>query len=91
MPDDFPRNLFRAARVALNISNQRMAELAQVTPGTLSMVESTDRNVTVRTLNKIKSALEREGIEFLPAKPGRGPGFRVKTSSSGATSLDDGD
>lgn len=83
MSTAFPRNLFRAARVALGLSHKRLAELAGVSSPTLTIVETSDRNVETRTLAKIQHALEREGIVFLPPEPGKGPGFRLSPDKLG--------
>jgi DNA-binding Xre family transcriptional regulator len=77
MAHDYPRGLFKAARIALKINNKRFAELAQISVSTLSIVEVSQKHVGTRTIDKIGKALEKEGIEFLPSEPGKGPGFRI--------------
>jgi len=77
MAHDYPRELFKAARTALKINNERFAELAQISVSTLSIIEASDKHVATRTIEKVAKALESQGIEFLRATPGKGPGFRI--------------
>lgn len=78
MAVEFPRDFFKPARLALNLSNLRMAELAQVSPSTLSYVESTDRHVGTRTIEKIRKALEGQGVVFFWPDDEHGPGFKIE-------------
>lgn len=77
MADVYPRQLFKAARAALNLTTREFAALADVSTSTLSLVEATDSHVATRTIEKIGLALESKGIVFLSAEPGKGPGFRI--------------
>ena len=58
----------RAARGFLRISAVELAELSGTHPQTIHDLEKSQEsldNAKTKTLKKIKSALEKEGIEFL--------------------------
>jgi hypothetical protein len=42
---------------------------------------------TVRTLNKLQEALEKAGIEFIPAEGGKGPGVRLSQDGAAIHAL----
>lgn len=73
----YTRELLRAARIALRISHDEMAARSGVSRPTLTKIELTDEGVGTRSIEKVQTALERAGIEFLPPMPGTGPGFRL--------------
>lgn len=77
MRDDFPRELFRIARVGLGLTSEEFAQLAQISPSTVLIAETLDRDVSTRTLRKIRQTLEDQGIVFLRGEPGKGPGIRL--------------
>lgn len=70
----------RAARGLLNISAAELAQRADVTWKTIQRFESAEGIPPSRsgTLERVKSALEDEGIEFL-GDPLKTPGVRLKT------------
>ena len=71
----------RAARALLGIGQQELSELAEVGINTVKRVEqSVELSGSVRTLWKIQTALERAGVEFIPADEHKGPGVRLKNS-----------
>jgi transcriptional regulator with XRE-family HTH domain len=69
----------RAARALLGISAAELADLSGVTHRTLQRFESVEGVPPSRagTLDRIRLALEAEGIEFL-GDPERSPGVRLK-------------
>ncbi|WP_029620027.1 helix-turn-helix domain-containing protein [Pseudorhizobium marinum] len=81
MDGEFPRDFFKSARVALKLSNLRLAELAQISPATLSHIESTDRHVGTRTIEKVRKALEEQGVIFFWPNDEHGPGFKIKKAT----------
>ncbi|WP_395516005.1 hypothetical protein [Pseudorhizobium flavum] len=81
MASDYPRNLFKAARAALNMNSRQFAALAKVSTSTLSMAENPSIYVKTNTIEKIGLALESMGIEFIPPQHGRGPGFTIAEES----------
>ncbi len=68
----------RAARSLLGISQNQLSEMAHVGISTVKRIELAPEIIgTVRTLNKLQEALEKAGIEFIPAEGGKGPGVRL--------------
>ena len=69
----------RAARALLNISQSDLARMATVHVATVRRIEAaTELRGAAETLWKIQTALERAGIEFIPAEEHRGPGLRLR-------------
>lgn len=70
----------RAARALLNISQVELAQMAGMGVVTLRRIESShdERAGSKETLTKLQGALEAEGIEFIEAARGKGPGVRLK-------------
>lgn len=66
----------RLARAGLELGVRELAELAQVSPGTIARLERGERLQT-RTLAAIRAALEADGVEFIPIDKG-GPGVRLR-------------
>lgn len=73
----------RAARFALRISAQKLAELAGVSLPTVQRFEQHDGIPPSRssTLLDVQKALEGAGIEFI-GSPEDGPGIRLRRSSA---------
>jgi len=68
--------LLLAARTALGLTREALADKANVGERTLSDLEGT-RGGSLETYLLVKKALEDLGIEFMPAGEGKGPGFRL--------------
>jgi transcriptional regulator with XRE-family HTH domain len=69
----------RAARGLLGLSQTTLSELADVGIATVKRLElATEIRASARTLIKIQSALERAGVEFLPADDAHGAGVRLR-------------
>lgn len=66
----------RAARAMLNIKQSELAAKAGVSLATLNNIER-GADSRVSTLQKIETALEKEGIEFFGDTNGQ-PGIRLK-------------
>jgi transcriptional regulator with XRE-family HTH domain len=64
----------RMARAALQLSIQDVAKIARVAPSTISRLEAGEE-LKPRTLDAIRSALERAGVAFID---GDEPGIRLK-------------
>ncbi len=71
----------RSARALLKISAGDLAEMSGVTWKTIQRFESSDGIPPSRggTLERVKAALEAEGIEFL-GDPVTSPGVRLRTA-----------
>ncbi len=68
----------RAARSLLGISQNQLSELADVGISTIKRIElAPEVSGSARTLLKLEEALERGGVEFIPAGGGKGPGVRL--------------
>lgn len=67
----------RMARAALQIGVREMAELAKVSPTTITRLERGE-SLYPRTVEAIRAALEAAGIEFIEQNGG-GPGVRLRT------------
>jgi transcriptional regulator with XRE-family HTH domain len=66
----------RMARTALQITTVELAALAKVAPSTVARFEAGEE-LKERTLEAIRTALEKAGIEFIPEDDG-GPGVRLR-------------
>lgn len=70
----------RAARAVLNLSALELSDIADVNPGTVRNLENSDdaiEKAEMKTIKKIKSALEERGIKFLnPSENAPGAGIR---------------
>jgi hypothetical protein len=59
--------------------------MADVGISTIKRIElATEVSGSARTLVKIQSALEKAGIEFIPAEGGKGPGVRLRQEEADA-------
>lgn len=67
----------RAGRALLGITQQELAEAAQVNKRTLMDFESGNRTPVPATLAVLKTALESAGVQLIPENGG-GPGVRLK-------------
>jgi len=68
----------RGARALLNISQTDLAEIADLHVATIRRIEAaTSVRGTAETLLKMQKALEKAGIEFIPAGAGKGSGVRL--------------
>lgn len=66
----------KMARAALGLGIRDLAKLAKVSPNTVTRFERGE-SMQERTLDTIKAALEKAGVEFIPQN-GKGPGVRLK-------------
>jgi transcriptional regulator with XRE-family HTH domain len=74
----------RAARALLNMSQSDLARIATVHVATVRRIEAaTELRGAAETLWKIQTALEKAGIEFIPAEEHRGPGLRLRNVARG--------
>lgn len=65
--------LLRAARALLGIRQDQLAERARVSRQMVARIESGGKGVTFETIEKVRAALEREGVEFFPGTAANGP------------------
>ena len=69
----------RGARAILRLGQAELAEAADVSLETVKRIESMEGELKIRldTLTKIKTALEKAGVEFI-AENGGGAGVRLR-------------
>ena len=72
----------RGARAVLRLSQADLAKAASVSLETIKRLEAMDGELKVRldTLTRIKEALEKAGVEFIPENGG-GAGVRLAKRS----------
>jgi transcriptional regulator with XRE-family HTH domain len=74
----------RAARALLDMSQSDLAKIASVHVATIRRIEAaTEVRGAAETLWKIQTALEKSGIEFIPAEEQKGPGLRLRNVARG--------
>ena len=66
----------KMARAALGLGVRDLAKLAKVSPNTVTRFERGE-SMQERTLDALKAALEKAGVEFIPQN-GKGPGVRLR-------------
>jgi transcriptional regulator with XRE-family HTH domain len=69
----------RAARALLGIGQRELSRIAEVAISTVKRIELA-REITgsAQTLWKLQTALEKAGVDFIPADEQKGPGVRLK-------------
>ena len=73
----------RAARALLGVNQTKLSEWAAISVGTIKRIEATSEiRGAAETLWKIQTALEKAGVEFIPADEMKGPGVRLKQNTS---------
>ena len=69
----------RMARSALRLGVRELAELAKVTPATVTRFETEKGGLQLSTAEAIRKALEAQGIQFLDTgQVAAGPGVAVR-------------
>jgi transcriptional regulator with XRE-family HTH domain len=72
----------RAARGLLGLSQAALADQAGVSSATVKRLEAAlEVRGSAASLAKIQTALEKAGVEFIPADETKGPGVRLKQIS----------
>ncbi|WP_457579235.1 helix-turn-helix transcriptional regulator [Ensifer adhaerens] len=74
----------RAGRALLGLSQEELAALAGVSRQVVVRIEKCEGNVLVDTIEKVRSALEAEGVVFIDGEGTRGPGGGPYACSSAA-------
>jgi transcriptional regulator with XRE-family HTH domain len=69
----------RAARALLDISQAELSKVASVSATSIKRVEAASEvRGAAETLWKLQTALEKAGVEFIPADESKGSGVRLK-------------
>ena len=72
----------KAARALLGMDQRELSNSAEVAISTVKRIEVAEELTgSVRTLWRVQTALERAGVEFIPADEHKGPGVRLKEKS----------
>lgn len=74
-------NLLKAARIALGLSIDELADEAGIGQRSLNRVEAASPGAISKSALAVQQALERRGVEFLPPTLEKGPGFRLPLDS----------
>lgn len=71
----------RAARALLGINQSELADMAEISPGTVKRIEASAGNMKVllETVVRIQQALEAEGIVFIETDEMVGVALRSKS------------
>ena len=75
----------RMARAALQIGIRDLAELAKVAPSTIARFEAGEE-LKERTIEALRAALEKAGVEFI-AENGGGAGVRLTKTAKGVEEI----
>jgi transcriptional regulator with XRE-family HTH domain len=67
----------KMARTALGLTVRQAAELAGCSHETIVGIESGRSSIKQSTIDKVRAALEKAGVEFID-EDGGGPGVRLK-------------
>ncbi|WP_425646810.1 helix-turn-helix transcriptional regulator [Agrobacterium leguminum] len=78
---NFPSQV-RAARGLLNLTQQGLADISQVSLRTIVQLERGDKQPSLSIAQALKLSLEAAGVEFIPENSGGGVGVRLKKASS---------
>jgi transcriptional regulator with XRE-family HTH domain len=78
MPKTMTVEQSRAGRGLLNWNQNELADAADIGRATIRRFEAGRRTPIPSNLAKIRQALEDAGVEFIPAKNGKGVGVRLR-------------
>jgi len=70
--------LLRAARALVGLTQEELANRAGISRQMLARIEAAGSGIQVAAVEKVRKALQREGVEFLPSTPDHGPGVAMK-------------
>jgi transcriptional regulator with XRE-family HTH domain len=70
--------LLRAARALLKLRQDQLAKRAKVSRQMVARIESVGKGIPFEAIEKVRSALEKEGIDFFPATTTHGPAIALR-------------
>lgn len=70
--------LLLVARALVGLRQQELADRAGISRQILVRIENSEVGVQVAAVEKVRKALQKEGVEFLPSTSDRGPGIAMK-------------
>lgn len=74
--------LMRVARAMLELSQEELAELAGVGRQTIVRIEAGGKGVAFDAVDRVRAALEKAGVIFLPSTSDHGPGIARRKPNS---------
>lgn len=74
--------MLRAARVLLDLSQQELSERAGVGRQTVVRIEHGEKGVSADAIEKVRVALEKSGVVFLPSTVEHGPAVALRRKST---------
>ena len=76
--------LLRAARALLGLRQDQLADRAGISRQMIVRIEKGDLGVSMRTIDKVRTALEIGGIEFVPETESRKRGIAARKAKADA-------
>jgi len=70
--------MLRAGRVLLDLSQQELAKRAGIGRQTLIRMENGEGGISVSNIEKVRAALEKSGVVFLPSTAKHGSAVALK-------------
>ncbi|MFD2053749.1 helix-turn-helix domain-containing protein [Mesorhizobium calcicola] len=70
--------MMRVARALLELSQEDLAELAGVGRQTIVRIEGGGKGVAFDVVDRVRTALEKEGVVFLSSTADHGPGIALR-------------
>jgi DNA-binding XRE family transcriptional regulator len=74
--------MMRVARALLELSQEELAERAGVGRQTIVRIEAGGKGVAFDAVDRVRAALEKAGVVFLPSTADHGPAIALKKSKS---------
>lgn len=73
----------RVARALVELNQEQLAERAGVGRQTIVRIEAGGKGVAFDAVDKVRKALEKAGVIFLPSTTEHGPAIALRKSKSG--------
>ena len=70
--------LLRAARALVDLRQDELADRAGVSRQTIARIESASGSIPVETIERVRTALEKAGVMFLPSTGECGPAIGLR-------------
>lgn len=74
--------MMRVARALLELSQEDLAERAGVGRQTIVRIEAGGKGVAFHAVERVRIALEKSGVVFLPSTADHGPAIALRKSKS---------
>lgn len=65
----------RAGRAMVGLSQEELAERAGVSRTVIARLERGEENISAEYIEKVRAALQTEGVDFFPSTSEHGPGL----------------